>query len=108
MVLVLGSFLPKDSAPDRLSTVCLCLGEGGYARRSGGDKGYSSLKDGTLQFISDTSSHSGDSLGEQEDRDYLNCEETEAQSVEGKDSFMVSVAVGLPYGILVLCLLEEQ
>lgn len=51
---------------------------GGYAIRSGGDKGHSSLKDGSLQFISDTSPDSGDSLREQEDRDYLSHEETEA------------------------------
>lgn len=43
------------------------LGEGGYAIRSGGDKGHNASKDGTLQFISDISPDSGDSLRGQED-----------------------------------------
>lgn len=72
--------------------MCLCLGEGGYQVRSGGDKGHNASKDGILHFISDISPDSGDSLGGQEDRDCLKHVETETQRVEGKDSFMVSVS----------------
>lgn len=47
-------------------------------------------------FISGTPPDSGDSLGEQEERDYLRPEETEAQGAKGKGSFVVSVAAGAP------------
>lgn len=85
--------------------MCLCLGEGGYATKQGGDRGRSSTEDGSSQLTSDTTLDSGDSLGTQEDREYLKNEETEAQRVERKGLSIVSVAAGLPYGLLVLCFL---